>query len=164
MKKMILAALALCTAFAFAGEVTVLEKEIRVDSFRSLVDARFYIDQDTKEGFAKVAVSEERFAPGPYYPGPYYPGCYNNYCGGHIPRPMPIPVVVFQETVKIDNLMLMGDEVIYHGAEGSIVCGKMGVSRVFKRPTLFLSGKCDLEGRIEGGRRNSTLVVKLKTK
>ena len=168
MKKFLLITLFPCSAFAQAGEVTVLERDLMVDSFRSLVDTRFYIDQETHEGFAKIAVSEERYVPGPMggyypYPSPYPRGPFP---GGYYPRPMPMPVqvVVFEATVKIDGLMLVGDKVIYHAPEGEVDCGTMGTSRILKRPTLYLSGKCSLDGQITGTRRDTRLTVTLKTK
>ena len=57
-----------------------------------------------------------------------------------------------------------GDDVIYQGAEGDVVCGTMGRSRVFRVPTFYLSGKCDLEGTIVKENGMNKLSVKFKTK
>ena len=164
MKKIILLALILGASFAQATEVTILESDVDVMSFRAFSDARFQIDQNTQEGFVKVTVSEERPVidyNGGGFPGPF-PGGHNPY-----PRwnPTPMMVVVFKETVKVDGLMLIGDKVIYHAKEGSVECGTMGVGRIFKRPTLFLSGKCVLSSTLKQlSHRESKVVVTLKTK
>lgn len=156
MKKFIIAALVLCTSMVYAAEVTVMEENITgIDSFRSMVDARFHMDQKTGEGFVKVTVTEERMVNG---------GMFCDQWGRCYPRHMPMPTVVFEDSAKIEGLMLMGDKVMYHGAEGDVDCGKMGVSRVFKRPTIYLNGNCKLSGRVSGNWHNSKVVVVLKTK
>ncbi len=156
MKKFILAALVLCTSMVYAAEVVVMNEDIRLmsNNFTS-VDARFHMDQTTGEGFVKVTVTEER---------PDYGGGYYDHMGRWYPNRMPMPVVIFQESAKIDGLMLMDDKVIYHGAEGDVDCGKMGVSRVFKKPTIYLSGNCKLSGNISGRYNDTKVVVVLKTK
>ncbi len=156
MKKFILAAFVLCTSVVFAAEVTVMNEPVQLMSSNfAMVDARFYMDQTTGEGFVKVTVTEERMTYG------------RGYCdqfGRCYPQQMPMPYVIFEESAKIEGLMLMDDKVIYQGAEGDIDCGKMGVSRVFKKPTIFLNGNCKLSGRISGNWNDSKVVVVLKTK
>ncbi len=155
MKKFILALMLVCTGIVNAAEVTVMnENVLGLGSYFSTVDARFIIDQTSGEGFVKVTVTEER---------PDRGGWYDQY-GRWYPNRMPIPVVVFQETAKIDGLTLVGDQVIYQGAEGDVDCGKMGVSRVFKKPTFYLNGNCKLSGSIKNTRTSSNVVVVLKTK
>lgn len=164
MKKIIFLAMILAASFAQANELTVLESDVNVMSFRALSDARFQIDQDTQEGFVKVIVSEERPVidyNGGGLPGPF-PGGYNPFPQWN---PTPMMVAVFEKTVKVDGLMLMADKVIYHAKEGSVECGTMGVSRIFKRPTIFLSGKCVLSTSLKQlSRRKFKVVVTLKTK
>lgn len=156
MKKLILAALVLCTSMVYAAEVVVMNEEIRLmsNNFTS-VDARFHMDQTTGEGFVKVTVTEERQE---------YGGVMCDHYGRCFPQRMPMPYVIFEDSAKIEGLMLMGDKVVFHGAEGDVDCGKMGVSRVFKKPTLFLNGNCKLSGRVSGRFNDSKVVVVLKTK
>ena len=159
MKKFFIAALVLATTVVNAAEITVLEAQLpTVDGRSTMTDTRFYINTKTMEGFAKVSVSEQRYV--------YTDGCTWDASGRCFPSRHRTPVieVIFQETVKIDNLMLMGDKVIFHGAEGDVDCGTMGVSRVLKVPTLYLSGNCQLTSRVVGTRNNSKIVVKLNTK
>lgn len=151
MKKFILAILVLSASLVHAGEVTVLDVEYTRGLYNTRIDARFFMDKATTEGFANVTVTEDHYVytgNGPWGPwgGPMGPTYY--------------PVVILKDSVKIDGLMLMGDKVIYHGAEGDVNCGTLGESRILKRPTLYLTGKCQLQARIRGHR----LTVKLVTK
>lgn len=156
MKKFILAALVLCSSMVYAAEVTVMNEEIMLMSNNfTTVDARFHIDQTTGEGFAKVMVTEERMT---------YGGGYYDQYGRWYPQRMSIPFLIFEDLVKIEGLMLMDDKVIYNGADGDIDCGKMGLSRVLKKPTFFMNGNCTLSGRIFRNYNNSKVVVVLKTK
>jgi hypothetical protein len=163
MKKFLLAALVLVSTVAFAGEtVTVLDQQLSGSgNYMTSVDARFQVDQDTAEGFVDVTVTEER----PDYGG-YNGGMFCDQWGRCYPRrmPMPMPVVIFSQKVKVEGLMLMGDKVMYHGAEGNVECGTLGVSRVFRRPTIYLNGNCKLSGNVTGNYRNTRVVVTLKTK
>lgn len=155
MKSLIIAALALTATVAQADVVEILNVNIPMSrSFATRAFTRFYMDTQTGEGFAKVTATEERYTD--YGPGGYYgPG------GVYFPRtPQTFPVVIFEETIKIDNLMLMNDQIIYHGVNGDVNCGKMGVSRVFKKPTIFLSGKCDLDADLRGTNLKVNFVTK----
>lgn len=163
MKKLILAALVLVSAAVNAAEVVVYEAQLPLlqSSGRALVDARFQMDFNTNEGFMKVSVSEQRFIYSPdsgHYDqtGRWYPGGPGRY--------QPTIVIIFKDTAKIEGLMLMGDKVIYHGAEGDVDCGTIGESRVFRRPIIYLSGKCELVSTIVSDRYSDKLVVTLKTK
>lgn len=162
MKKFILAALALVSISAFAGEVLVLDQQVmNIGNGRTYVDARFQVDQNTTEGFVDVTVTEERYIGG-QYPGPI--GC--DQWGRCYPQrmPTPMPVTVFSQRVKVEGLMLMGESVMYHGAEGNVDCGRLGVSRIFRKPTIYLNGNCKLVGNVTGNWNNTRVVVKLKTK
>lgn len=158
----------LMTSAAFAGEVIVIESELpRYVGLRTSVETRFQMDTRTTEGFAKVTVSEEDF----YQPHPYpYPGGgYYDQWGRWVPaphRPMPMPTyrTIFQETIKVDGLMLVGNKVMFQAAEGEVDCGTLKKSSVFRVPTIYLSGKCELQGRIVRDGRDQKVVVKLITK
>lgn len=162
MKKFLLASLLMVSAVsAFAAEVIVLDKEMGgLTGYPTSVDARFQVDQNTSEGFADVTVYEER----PDYGGRGPVMC--DQWGRCYPQrmPMPMQVIVHTQKVKIEGLMLMGETVMYHGAEGNVDCGRLGVSRIFRKPTIYLNGNCKLTGSVTGNWRNSRLVVKLKTK
>lgn len=148
MKKLILAALALTSSTVFAGQVTVLEAKVRiVETSNQNATARFYMDQKTGQGYVKASVTERLY-------------------GRHPNRDNEsTTITVYSETVKVDGLVLMGDQAVYQGAEGNVVCGTMGVSRVFKVPTLYLSGDCALTSTLmRDGRRASKLIVTLITK
>ena len=156
MKKLILAFLVLSVSIVHAAEVTILEAEVpRLESFNTMVDSRFQMNQSTGEGFVQVTVTENR---------PQWGGGHYDQWGRHYPHRTEMPVVVFQDTVKVDGLMLMNDEVVYHGTEGDVICGKMGLSRIFKRPTIYLNGNCKLTGRLSGRTFQKKVIVTLKTK
>ncbi|WPU66729.1 hypothetical protein [Peredibacter starrii] len=154
MKKLIIAALALVASVAQAETVQILNVNLPMSrSFSTRAFTRFYMDTQTGEGFAKVTATEERYTD--MGGGHYGPG------GVYFPRaPQTFPVVIFEDTIKIDNLMLMDGQIIYHGENGDVNCGKMGVSRVFKRPTIFLSGKCDLDADLRGTNLKVNFITK----
>lgn len=156
MKKLFIAALVLCSTLVHASEVTVFEAAIYLGpSFRTYVDTSFQMNTTTKEGFVQVSVIEER------------PGMANGYydsMGRWLPYNQPTHFTILSEKVKVENLVLDGNRVVYHSEEGEVECGTLGVSRVLKKPTIYLSGKCELEGTIIRGRHDQKVVVKLKTK
>ena len=159
MKKTMIAALVLATSIANAAEVTVLKTQVATTpySYNTTAFAKFAINFDTKETYAKILVTEEVInewggTPG-HYPFPNGPWSPN--------RPMPSTMTVFSDSVKIDNLILVDDKLIYQGAEGEVECGTMGVTRVFKKPTLLLSGNCKLDADVT---RNGDLTVTFITK
>ena len=158
MKKTMIAALVLATSIANAAEVTVLETTVPTTSraYNQTAYAKFAIDFDTKETAAKILVTEERFNEwdgNGHYPFPNGPWSPN--------RPMPSTMTVFSDSVKIDNLNLVDDKLIYLGSEGEVECGTMGVTRVFKKPTLLLNGNCKLVANVS---RNGALTVKFITR
>ncbi|WP_408095690.1 hypothetical protein ACJVC5_11655 [Peredibacter sp. HCB2-198] len=157
MKKTMIAALVLATSIANAAEVTVLNTQVATTprSISTTAFAKFQIDFDTKETYAKILVTEEvmEYWGGTNYPFPNGPWSPN--------RPMPSTMTVFSDSVKIDNLILVDDKLIYQGAEGEVECGTMGVTRVFKKPTLLLNGNCKLDADVT---RGGDLTVKFITK
>lgn len=162
MKKFLAALMLVSSVSAFAGEVVLLDQQVmNIGNGRTMADARFQVDQNTSEGFVDVTVTEERYMGG-HFPGPV--GC--DQWGRCYPQrmPMPMPVTVFSERVKVEGLMLMGETVMYHGAEGNVDCGRLGLSRVFRKPTIFLNGNCKLSARVIGNYNNTRVVVKMKTK
>ncbi len=168
------------SAVAQATTITVLETNLPATRGFQSVDTKFYIDTDMKEGFAKVVVDEQITVyvqecnyGGGYgggYPipgrGGYGPGR-GGYGGGY-PAPIPycrsVPQTQYRsiltDKVKIEGMTMNGNDVIFQGAEGDVVCGTMKNSRVFRIPTLYLTGKCELNGTI----RNNMLTVTFRTK
>ncbi len=71
---------------------------------------------------------------------------------------------VASKTFKVEALKVENDQLIYKGTAGHVVCGNYGVSRVLRRRTLFLTGNCQVETKIESAGRNSVLVVNFVTR
>jgi hypothetical protein len=162
-KNFILAVFALASICAHAGEVTVLEAELSNYAYaRAVSEARFFMDTTTGEGFVKAQVYEERFSD---FPGNTWCS-YDRYgnCIPHRQMPAPVQVLVYAKTQKVEGLMLMGDQAVYQGEQGNVVCGTMKPSRILKVPTLYLSGNCKLNSKIVKNGMNSKLIVTLKTK
>lgn len=148
MKSLFLSALAFSASTAFAGQIIVMEAKVPVIfNNHQDVSTRFYMDQQTGQGYVKATVNER--------------------VQNHHPRSNrgPSSRQVFSEMVKVEGLMLMGDQAVYHGSAGNVVCGTMGESRFFKVPTLYLSGDCSLSSTLvnEGG-RSKKLTVTMTTK
>lgn len=145
MKKFFLAALALTASTVYAEQIVVMEAKI-TSSWGSNLDVQtnFYMDQATGQGYVKARV--------------------NQIVRTHPREGGPNHVTVFSDKVSVPNLVLMGNDAVYQGAGGNVVCGTMGVSRVFKVPTLYLSGNCVLSSVILRDGRKNKLVVSLTTK
>lgn len=169
MKKVLALALVLGSALANAGDVTVLDAEVRLRHgfYRTDADASFQMDKASGEGFVKVSVMQERTIvihnpfPAPF-PGDYrhpYPYPYPRY-----PQTTTERVRVFDDMVRVEGLSLNGDKVVFQAAEGEVECGTLGVSRVFKVPTIYLNGNCKLTSRVVDVNSNPRVVVKLITK
>jgi hypothetical protein len=169
MKTVIIASLMLAaTASAFASDVTVLTTNLPATRGYTSVDTKFYIDTEMKEAFAKINVDEQitiyvRDCSGGGYNGPGYPG--PGYPGGYC-RTVPQTQYrnILSDKVKIEGMTMNGNDVIYQSAMGDVVCGTMGRSRVFRIPTFYLSGKCDLVGKIFNENGVNKLSVKFITK
>lgn len=157
----------LLASSAFASDVTVMSTNLPQSRGQLVVDTRFHIDTEMKEAFAKVAV-EERVTV-------YVTDCgYGGGYGRHYPGPMPYPYCrtipqtqyrsVLSDKVKINGMTMNGDDVIYQSENGDVVCGRMGRSRVFRVPTFYLSGKCELSGSIVRENGVNTLNVTFRTK
>ena len=170
MKTLIIASVVLASsAFAQASDVTILSTNLPATRGYTSVDTKFFVDTEMKEAFAKINVDEQvtvmvrdcsgGYGPGPRPgPGPGYPG---RYC-----RTIPQTQyrTLFSDKVKIEGMTMNGDDVIYQSAEGDVVCGTMGRSRVFRIPTFYLSGKCDLVGSIVRENGGNKVSVRFVTK
>lgn len=159
MKNMIMAILVLTSsAIAQASNVTILSTQVPATRGYTTVETKFFIDTEMKEGYAQFLVQEQfttyvrvcNGGPGYPYPNPRnprnprqpYPG---NYC-----RTVPQTQyrTILSDRVKIEGMTMNGDDVIYQDVNGDVVCGTMGRSRVLRVPTLYLSGKCNLNANI----------------
>lgn len=147
-------ALMLISTSALANEVTLLVKTLPITRGLPSVSSKFSIDTDMKEGFAKVLVTEQYIE--------YVQRCNGGYPSGPICTTYPETRynTVLTEKVKIEGMTTNGNDVIYQGTDGDVLCGTMKLSRVLRVPTLYLTGKCVLESRIS----NNSVVVKFKTK
>lgn len=134
--------------------VTTLTTNLPTSRVHKNEETKFFIDTNMKE-YVQFSVSE-RFTNyirvcdggvGSPYPNPRYPrGPYpRNYC-----RTVPQTQFrkVLSDKVRIEDMTLIGKEIIFNDINGEVNCGKMGRSRVFNIPTIYLSGKCNLMGSI----------------
>ena len=135
MKKLTVLALALVSTLANAEIVKIADATLSHSGSTSTF-TRFFMDQNSGEGYAKIATT-------------YYPASSDD-----------VPTVIFSKTVKIENLMLMGDQVVYRGTEGDVNCGTLGVSRIFKKPTINLTGNCSFESKTAGNKLEVFFVTK----
>jgi hypothetical protein len=161
MKKLLALCLSLAAFSAFAETITVYQTRISSIGGNLSVDESFQMDEDTKQGYVRVNVSETRYEYDPF-PGPM--GCDQwgrCYPGGYNRMPVPRTYSVLNDTVKVNGLVLNGEKVLFEGREGTVECGHMGYTRVLRRRAIFLSGNCNLSSYISN---NGTLTVSLKTK
>ncbi len=148
--------LALSMGSAFAADIQILDADLpTISSYDAQVDARFQMDTTTGEGSVVVTVSEMRWT---------NMGGYYDQWGRYYPRNVRMPVLVMKDSVKVEGLALHGDQVIYAGAEGDVNCGRLGLSTVLRRPTIFLTGNCKLSGRVTGNWNTARVNVMMKTK
>ncbi len=156
MKKFIVSLLALSMSSAFAADIQIMDAELPlINSNQSSATAKFQVDKTTGEGSVSVSVSEMRWTD--------FGGGYDQW-GRWYPNRVNMPVVVFTGSEKVEGLSLVGDQVIYAGAEGDVNCGRLGQSSVLRRPTIFLTGNCKLSAKITGTWSNARLQVIMTTK
>lgn len=124
-----------CSLSAFAAEKVVLE--VSVKNIRaSQLSTRFEVNLE--EGTAGGSLTATRV----------------------ISRGRRSRRVVKHYEALIPELSLNGDVLTFEGAEGSVDCGTMGVTRVFKRPVLNLSGNCSLVTKRVGKKVQLVLLTK----
>lgn len=121
------------TLTAFAAEIPVME--VKGARYYNNIDTKIKVDLSSGEGSVRLKLSKKVCTRG---------GC----------RSRPI----LSKEAKVEGLFLQGDKLIFRGEAADVDCGTMGVSRVFKIPTLFLSGKCDVKV-VESGRTLKVLFV-----
>lgn len=154
--------LALLISGAFAAErVVLLETQVPYTMDYTQSGAKFFMDTNTGMGYADVYVDEYRRDVYPYPGG--YPGGVRCDRWGCYPTPVPTPQVfrILSKRVEVPNLNLVDKEMIYNGVNGEVNCGKLGLSRVLRRPTLYLSGACELKTYITNrDRLTLELIIK----
>lgn len=148
MKKLIIAALALSASSVFAAQVVVMDTEVRLHRETDhKVISKFYVDQQTGQGFVKASVLERRVL--------------NR---GRGDRNIQY-VEIFSNTEEVPGLMMFEDKLVYQAPEGEVVCGTMKDSRILRIPTLYLSGACKLSNSLVKTRaKTRQLTVTLTTK
>lgn len=162
MKTVILASLVFAsTLLAHASDVTVLMTNLPATRGATTVETKFHVDTDMKEVFAEINAYEQVTT--------YVEHCSGGYNRPGFPRRTchTVPQIryqnIFTDQVKIKDMAMNDDDVIYQGPQGDVVCGTMGRSRVFRIPTFYLSGKCDLAGTIVNENGINKLSVKFIT-
>lgn len=119
MKKLVLATGLFASLAASAGELKVIDVPSLKMPFGH-VHTKFEVN--LREGTAGVSATHKKTRPRKH------------------PR---IQVTSFEAIVP--ELSMVGDELVLNVDGSSVVCGKMGESRVFKLPVLNLNGNCLLE-------------------
>jgi hypothetical protein len=172
MKFILIASLILGTTFAQAADRNILDVNIPLSRSGDSVDTSFQMNTSTLQGSVRVTVTQQRYETNPFPGGGYgggYGGCPFGNCypgpgGGYgrpFPQPMPVPVTIYEDLIPVSGLRLEGKQVMYDGENGAINCGYLGYSRIFKVPTIYLSGKCSTFGNLD---RRGNLTVTLRTK
>lgn len=155
------------SSMVFAAEtVRVIEDVIPHSHTRNFTrsDAKFFMDRDSSLGYAQATVTEE-----------YQVTYWETVCTGYsdprrgpvchrVPRTHTEYRTIYSHTELIPNLVLEGDKIIYHAQSGAVECGTIGTSRVFRRPTLYLNGKCTLNSRVLMDRSDRKVIVDFQAK
>jgi len=155
MKLLVLLSLLSSSFFAQAETLTIYEGDL--NSYRGMLETRvqFQMDTRTAQGYVTIAVDGlDRF-------NTSFPrrrcdifGCQNR--GPQFPRTYKI----LRKKIIVENLKLVGKDMIYLGENGEVNCGKLGTSRVLRRPTLKLNGNCKL--RYKTSYRDIKVTLKIK--
>lgn len=162
MKKLFFAML--ISTSALAAEVVVMDIPARDLRGANVVETRFVVNEDMgtvsvrmDAGRTEVQCMGGYYGPGGYYRGGYYrPGPYGhpaNHCMTYTRDIMTVTEEVPGMTVEDKVVSLDG-----------VVCGKMGISRVLKVPTLYLNGSCKLVEKMVRVNGEKRLMVKVVTK
>lgn len=165
MKKMFITSLVLfSTALAHASSITLLSTDLPATDKPTTVKATFHIATDMKEAYAQVSVEEQittyvqnctYYGSGYFGPGNASPG--NTGYGCHMISKISYRPIL-SEKIKIKAMTMNGDDVIYQGRNGDVICGSMRSS------TFYPSSKCELSGKIVSRNGASKLSVTFTTK
>ncbi len=166
MKKLFFAVL--ISAQALAAEVVVMDIPARDLRGADRVESKFLVNEEMGTVSARMDATQTitqcmgGMGGGYYGPGGYYGGGY------YRPGPYGRPYENCMTTVR--NIMTMTEEVPGMVVENKVVsldgvvCGKMGISRILKVPTLYLNGSCKLSEKIVRVNGEKRLIVKVTTK
>ncbi|HLT21958.1 MAG TPA: hypothetical protein VKZ84_00875 [Bacteriovoracaceae bacterium] len=166
MKLLSLFLVLMTSSFAFAAEtVRVVEDVIPHSIQYTYADAKFYMDTESSLGYAQVEVNERyqvtRWVEHCYPVGdPRFPSVSCR----RVPHVEEVNRLIYKHTELIPNLVLEGNKMVYHSESGAVECGTLGTSRVFRRPTLYLSGKCQLDAGVVLDRADRKVIVDFKVK
>lgn len=141
---------------AYAAEITVVEHSIPHIRGRAYVDTSFYMNRTTNEGFVNVTVTDEFLTRNVGIPCLPYEACQS--------LPTSTSIDIFQDSIKVDGLELIDNKIMFQSTDGAVECGTLGVSRVLRRPTIYLNGNCQLTAKILRESSGNRVIVKLKTK
>lgn len=156
MKKLILAML--ISAPVLAGELVIMD--ISAEDLRSAdrIDSRFVINEEMGTVSAELRASRTFIQ----CTGPIGGGYHGRH--GRVGHPrrhcMTYERTILSMTEEIPGMSVVDKVVSIDGT----VCGKMGLSRLFKVPTFYLNGNCKLSEKFSRENGERKLQVKLITK
>ncbi len=144
--KFLTLALLIISASAFASEVIVMDVPAKGTSRMDDISARFLINQAAGTGAAELSVTREHEI------------CHHDAETGR--DCTTFSSVVLNEKAPIEGLTVVDKKV----AIGNVDCGTMGVSRILKVPTFYMSGDCTLSAERVTVAGEKRILVKLMTK
>lgn len=156
MKKFLFAIL--ISTQAFAGEVLVMDVPAEDVRSSDRIDSKFVVNEELGTVSAELRASRAFVqCTGPVGGGYYGPhgrvGYPRNQC-------MTYERTILKIAEEIPSMTVIDKVVSIDG----IVCGKMGLSRIFKVPTFYLNGSCKLSENFVRQNGERRLQVKLITK
>lgn len=142
----------LLTNLSFADELVLFEKPVKELPRFNHLDTKFQVDTSTSGGSIILTAIDEFQTVRCRGRGP------DVSCDTEITR-----LKVFSHEIKVPDLNLEGDTLIFRGSSGAVECAKLGRSRVLRRPTLFLSGFCKTKATVSSKLGKKFVSVKLIT-
>ncbi|MBT4791214.1 MAG: hypothetical protein HON90_06555 [Halobacteriovoraceae bacterium] len=156
MKYLLILSILLFSFLAQAETINVFTGDVSRTFGLIQTSSKFFMNTTTTQGYVDVSVDEITYD----HTDIGHTVC--NQFGCHTNGSTPIPTIynLIQTRVLVENLKLVGKEMIYLGENGEVKCGNLGTSRVLRRPTLYLTGNCILRERIQGNQVTVTLQIK----
>jgi hypothetical protein len=146
MMKLIVAFALTMTFTAHAKRVQIADLDASTFRAQDKTDVKFLFNQTSGEGSAEIEVVRTHiFVRNVCSNG----GTVGN--GGVFCRQETTTIydTIAKEVAAIADLRLEGNTVTYYAPEGSVVCGTMKPSRVWRVRTLYLNGNCSFDKKIE---------------
>lgn len=169
MKALIALFTLMTSSLAFSAEtVRVFEDVASYTANPTRSEAKFYLDKESGLGYAQIIVKEGIPTLEPVRTcvefdqnGPNRSRClrwveYTDTTYNYRK--------VYEHTELIPDLILEGNKILYNTKSGVVDCGTLGVSRIFKVPTLYLNGKCTLKSKIVQERAVKKVIVDLEVR